>query len=413
MRKFIVLAVVLLGISLSPLAQTIRQVPGQVYRFIKFSGDDRAGNIRWIEIWDTQTTAGDLEWTMIDNEWMPGVGIETQCYYATAIGNGTPLYVEDGELQPIETRDQLLQELENRRLVLNSEFYVNDNECTETITNTINGISSASCVFEDQDASGIFLIKSPATSVGTLWRAIDGDYPVRYDFAADGSSGDVEHRYELFPNDSITIEQPDVSNLLCFDGAFPIPESTSPASRGSLTFTALQSDLSTSELQTFYDNALSDTWNITGNRPNGGRVYSRELDGGSICTLEMRFRESPNGKTGVTASVFPEEVNLENLEVTDEFTSPVVIQSYASVLYTERGAVQEIVNRQVSQQGEDWFIRDDLTDIREDSAFVVLAQADSQQEIYITVDRLNDEESTVQVQTRAGVCGPTFDTASR
>lgn len=388
------------------MAQGITPDPSQVYRFIKISSNENATDTRWIEIWERRD-GQDREWIMIDSESDPVTGIESTCYYALAIGGGVPLYLVDDEVLPTGNAQELFEEMENRRLVDNAENYVTNLDCETKQDAVINGVESSLCTFEG-DAFGLFLVRPPATATGELWIASDGDYVVEYNFSAQGPLTTVNHLYEFIPPaNSFSIEPLQVDSMLCFDNSFPTPEDTQLLT-GNTTFSAYASPLRIDELQTFYDLELVPEWEVGGAIPRGGRVFNKTLEDGTQCTLSLRFGEGQNDMTTIAASVFPQSVNVESLELPDDFSSPVVVQSvYSLPVISFTGTVTEAVTNFTSDYAnQGWSLREDLTDIRDDSAFIVLTQ--DGQEMYITINTISEERSSVLIQTRAGICGPTF-----
>jgi hypothetical protein len=388
--------------------------PAQIYRFIHFSSSERAGDVRWIEIWERRDAArGDREWLMVDSGGTLA-GVESTCYYALAIGGGTPLYMKDGELQPVGTAQELFDTIENRRLADNSQFFATSLDCAAQGTATINGIAAEQCTFENEDAGGVFLIKPPATAQGELWRAVEGRYPVSYQFSADGSNGSVDHRYEFVPPPAnFEIRQPVQSEMMCFESGLPYPDDATPLT-GNLTYAAYESPLSQAELERFYDLELVPDWEIGAASPNGGRIYRQALAEGNQCTLQLRFSAGRNNSTIVAASVFAETPNIALPEV---LNSPIVVQSmYSLPVIPFTGTVSEAAAIFTGDyQAQGWTLREDLTDIRTGddipveahSAFIVLAQDD--QETYITIDALDATNSNVFIQTRAGLCATPFE----
>lgn len=404
-RLLLIALIVFVAISLA-VGQDIIPNPAQIYRFIHFSSDERAGDVRWIEIWERRDDqVGDREWIMVDSSGSMS-GVESTCYYALAIGGGTPLYMEDGELQSVSSAQELFDTIENRRLADNSQFYVAARECTPQDTQNLNGIQSERCTFENEDASGVFLIKSPATSQGELWRAVDGHYPVSYQFVADGSNGTVAHRYEFIPPPAdFHIRQPNQTSMMCFDRAFLYP-SDSTVLTSNLTYTAFESDLRQEELERFYDLELVPDWEIGNGSSGSERIYQYTLENDNQCTLQIRFNQGRDNKTLVVASVF---AKTPNIALPDDLSRPIVVQSmYSLPIIPFTGTVNQAVSVFTNDyQAQGWVLRDDLTDIRDDSAFIVLAQDD--QETYITIDALTSDRTSVLIQTRAGLCATPFE----
>lgn len=388
------------------LAQAGLPDPSQIYRFIKISNTERAGDVRWIEIWE-QNDGSDFELTMLDSEGTL-MGMASSCHYVLALGNSTPLYLVDDERIPVPDAATLRQEIENRRLVVNVNNFVQGLECVVEEQVIINGVQAERCTVEN-DAFGLFLVRPPATAEGNLWVASNDGYPVRYDFSAAGQRDIVAHRYELLqPAASFAIVPQQVDEMVCFDGLFPAPNGATLLN-GGLNFSIYESGLRVDELETFYDLALAPDWQSVSTLNDGGRLYRRTLADGATCTLSLRYSEGRDSTRLVAASVFPETLNPDSLNLPDDFQSPVVVQNvYSFAPIVLDGTVPEVVNFFIGDyQSQGWSARDELTDVREDSAFVVLAQGE--QEEWLTFDALADNRVSVTRQTRAGVCGPTFD----
>lgn len=384
--------------------------PVQIYRTIKFTSDERAGDVRWIEIWETQNRAqGDRQWVMIDLQGSEA-GIEESCYHAVALGGGAPIFFENGELVPVDNAETLFNEIENRRLVDQSLLYVSgfveNFDSIEVLgEEMVAGIPSERRELVDQDAANLFLIKPPATSVAELWTAIDGSFVTQYTFTADGSSGDVSHTYQLIPGGDI--QPPREVNLQCFSEGFPLPEDTEPLVTGNLVHGSFRSEQPIGELQRFYSEVLVPEWEALGNTPTGGRVFSRTLENESICRLGLEFQDNPSGGSVMTVRVIPEFVTEENISnMTDEFVSPVVILN-ANFSLTIEGTVQEVVDGILPDfESDGWSLRPELTDLREESALLTINKDGL--ETHIIVDG-NGTNANVRIQQRDPVCGPTFD----
>ena len=384
--------------------------PVQIYRSIEFTSDTRAGDVRWIEIWETQDQSlSDWQWVMIDLEGTQG-GIESTCYHAVALGNGSPVYFVDNELIPIPDADTIRTEIANRRLVDQSllyvEAYVDNFDAIEVVgEELVSGIPSEKRVLTDQDATNLFLIKPPATSTAELWTAVDGGYATRYQFTADGSTGDVSHTYRLQPGGSV--QPPSEVNLQCFDDGFPLAEDTEPLVTGNLTHSTFRSMQTVDDLQRYYSEVLTPDWEPLDNTPQGGRIYSRTLANGSECRLGLQFQEDPNGGTVMTARVIPEVVTEQAFaDITDEFSSPVVIQAASNFEFTVAGTVDNALSQVLPDlEADGWTRRPELTDIRPDSALVTLSKDGV--ETHVIIDQIG-ENAIVRIQQRDPVCGPTF-----
>lgn len=385
--------------------------PVQIYRYIKVTSDERAGDVRWIEIWETQNRAqNDRQWVMIDLEGNADGGITSTCYHALALGSGSPVYFVNDQLVPVANAQQMLDEIANRRLVDQSLLYVEEFvENFDSIAvlgeETVAGIPSQRRELVDQDATNLFLIKPPATSTAQLWTAVDGDYVTRYEFTADGSTGDVTHVYRLQEGGSI--EPPSEVNMQCFDGPFPQDEGMQPLVEGNLTHSSFRSDASIDDLRGFYDEELTPAWESAGNTPQGGRVYTRSMDNGSVCRLGLQFQSDPSGGTVMTARVIPEAVSEETFsDITAEFTSPVVVQTASNFAFSFAGTVQDAVESVVIDlEADGWVRRPELTDIRETSALVTLTKDSVDTHVIIDGNGIN---ANIRIQQREPVCGPTF-----
>jgi hypothetical protein len=407
MQSWLIVIMLLFGRALAS-----AQVPDsvQIYRTIKLSEDTRAGDLLWIEIWETQAR-DDWQWVMIDVRGTPD-GVESTCYHAVALGGGAPIYFMDDELVPVSSAATLRQEIENRRLVDQSLLYVEDlenfNDVQVVGTDTIAGIPSEQRTLTDQDAANLFLIKPPATSVADLWTAVDGGFVTRYRFRADGSTGDVSHTYDLLPGG--TIQPPSTVNLQCFNDGFPLPDGAAPLVTGSLTHGTFNYDGTVEAMRNFYQETLTTDWESGGNTPQGGRIYTRTLDNGSTCRLGLQFQNNPNGGTVMTARVNPDIVSDATFAaIPDEFISPVVVAGTAQTLSI---TLPETVDGALAQVLPDLEASGDvqlaaLTDIREDSAFVALRNTTTNADTYVIVDH-NGTVSNVRVLQQEPICGPTF-----
>lgn len=384
--------------------------PSQLYRFIRISGE-RAGDVRWFEIWQTRDDrSSSFSWVMIAAEGTP-TGVEYMCHRALIQGGGAPLYVVDGEQIPVENAEQLAEQLADRRLVINSESYANSVDCKSETLEPVNGVPSISCEFEGEDASSLFNVKPPATSSGTLWRAADGDYLTRYIFEAQGElenqTSQVFHRYELVqPTSANIIDAPLTTNLSCFNGDVPLPENTRPLFANTLTHAAFETERTVDQVRQFFDEALIPTWESIGNTADGDREYSRVLENGTLCNMSIGYREI-NNTTNFVIQVYPVLVNPGSLQLTEDLTSPIVIQSASTLDFTVEGGIDAALDEVLPDYAaEGWQQRNDLTIRRDDSAFVTLEKDMS--ELHVIVDE-RGERSSVIVQQRDPVCGPTFE----
>lgn len=409
-KRLVLLVIVCISIGFAAAQDSGVPDPVQIYRTIKFTSDARAGDLRWIEIWETQDrAAGDRQWVMIDVEGTVN-GVEATCYHAVALGSGSPIYFVDDELVPVGSAEELFEEIENRRLVDQSLLYVEDyvdnfDDIEVVGEENVVGIASEKRELIDQDAANLFLIKPPAVSAAELWTAVDGGYITRYEFTADGSTGDVSHTYRLRPGGDI--QPPDEVDMQCFDGGFPVARDTEPLVTGNLTHSTFQSALTTEQLQSHYDQTLTPEWNPAGNSPRGGRIYERTLENGSVCRLGLEFQPNTNGGTVMTARVVPESITEETFaDITDEFVSPVVVQTASNFAFSVTGTVQDALGDVLPDLERDgWTARPELTDLRADSAFVTLSKDGV--DTHVIVDNAG-ANSTVRVQQREPVCGPTF-----
>lgn len=361
--------------------------------------------MRWIEIWESRA-ATDRRWVMIDAQGQADE-VEYSCYHTLAIGSGAPIYIKDDQLIPVQDAQQLFSEIQNHNLVDQSELYVSGRECAVQDADVINGVEAQKCTFENQDAANLFLIKPPATSIGELWTAAEGGYSVRYRFSAQGTNGTVEHRYEAVqPPTNFSISLPTSAHLTCFEGDFPIPDGGVTLASG-LNFATIESDSDTQTLQRFYDEKLFPAWESAGNSPTGGRLYSRMLDNGTECRVNLNFGRGRDDKTLISADVYPQSVNVESFQLPNDLASPVVIQA-AKANFLIAGGVQNALDELVPDFEESgWVVREELSDVREDSAFVTLKNDAENTEMHIIVDRMGTN-ARVNIQTRDPFCGPRF-----
>jgi hypothetical protein len=408
-RSFVVIILLVFSIYSVALSQDSIPDPVRIYRSIELKSDTRAGDIRWIEIWETQDQRlGDREWVMIDLQGGQN-GIDETCHHAIKQGSGAPIYLVNGDLVPIDSAETLFSEIENRRLVDQGLIYVeeysdNFDEITDLGEEEVNGVLSRKRRLFDEDATNLFLVLPPATSTALLWTAIDGDFVTRYLFEATGSTGSVSHRYELLPGGAVVVDEK--PELQCFDGGFPTPNLSTSHLSGNLTYQSYASELSTQELQLFYDEALTPMWEPSPFSGVVNRFYTREFEDGTVCNLGIRFEEG-NDRTIFTASAVPTVVGEDAFsQITDDLASPIFIQSASNVTFSIEGTVQEAIEQVLPDFEDDgWILRDQLTDIRDDSAFITVRNGLT--ETHITVDRIG-ENAVVRLQQREPVCGPTF-----
>lgn len=110
----------------------------------------------------------------------------------------------------------------------------------------------------------------------------------------------------------------------------------------------------------------------------------------------------------MTARVVPEFVSEETFnDITDEFTSPVVVASAANFGFTVTGNVQNALDSVLPDLRSDgWTLREEITDIRDNSAFITLRKDGIEMHVIIDGETGN---ANVRIQQREPVCGPTFD----
>ncbi|NDJ78875.1 MAG: hypothetical protein GYB65_21700 [Chloroflexi bacterium] len=379
----------------------------QIYHLIKVTSYARAGDIHWIEIWekrdDTQLAR---ELTLVEVQGGSD-GVQTSCYYALAIGTGTPLYIADGVRFPVANAQILFDSFENRNLVVNSREYVSNIACETVRVGNVNGYEAQQCVFENQDAANLFLVRTPATSRGELWTALDGGFPVQYVFEAAGQENAVVHRFELQPL-TTTIQPPGSVDLLCFDAGFPIPEGTTPVSTSSLTYALFESTLSIPELERFYDDALLSEWPDKTCDETGSCVYTRLLGDATECRLDLRLTAEPSSmSTYVAASVYPSTVDTAAIPVPEGFADPVVVSSFEDTSLIFRADLATVLaTYQANLAAEGWEQQDQFSSIRENSAFLTFSRTDYR--LYLTADETGGT-AFLRIQTAPSVCGPTFE----
>jgi hypothetical protein len=399
MRRWLFMALLLCVLAVVIAAQRSYTLPApyEVYRLIVIRDNDRAGDIEWLEVWERRD-GQDTEWVMVEAD-SDMTGITTRCHYLLAMGSGTPLYMIDGEAQAVDGALTVIAETQQRRLMVNSDVHIRDVACDSTEDGLINGIPAERCTFADEDALNLFEMKPPATSQGDLWTALDGGYPLQYDFIAQGSTKSAEHTFS-YQTLTEQITPPTDVSLMCFEDDFPLP-SDATLLNSTLTFLSYETPLSRDELNSFYATQLDD-WTIEDNRPNAGRVYETTLASGTTCQIQMRFGAGRDDNTIVATTVYPEDVNVENFRLPDTISEAIVVQDFLRRDQFE-GTVREVAQRLIDEQGDDWTVRDDLTDIRDDSAFI--AMSDGEQIAYITLDARSDGDTDGIIQTGTVGCG--------
>lgn len=396
------LSLVLLPLSI--LAQTNIPNPRQIHRLIVRRDNNDSSNIRWIEIWESQDDRNDArQWVMIDAQ-SSSQGVDYHCHNALAIGDGTPIYMVDGERQPVTNAQTLFDDIQNNNLSEQSVVFVDRAECSLSGEAMINGIPSSQCLFQNVDMTGLYLIKGNATSAGELWRANDGGYMVTYDFKAQGTDVSVSHYYSLFPRDSdFTIQAPTDVSLQCFEDGFPLPANTEILTTNSV-YATFSSEQSIPALESFYDNTLRSDWTIDSSLTDG-HSYIKQIGDTGVCRLNLRLRPGTNNQSLIAAEVFPE--NIGEIQLPTDIASASVVQNAGTVSFKVEMPLQDIITDLVNDLTQsNWVVRDDLTDKRENSAFITLA--DGNFEKHIIAESKNDSTSVV-IQDRSPICGPIFD----
>ncbi|MBN1284185.1 MAG: hypothetical protein JXB47_02175 [Anaerolineae bacterium] len=408
MRRLWLILIVILLLGSPALAQD-EPDRVQVYRLIRVTDNETASRMHWIEIWESRDYVNDARQLVMVDVQARGVdqAAEVACYYAMSQGAGAPvIYMKDDELIPVDDAGKFWEEMANRRVSDQSRLYATGVLCEPGAIVSVNGVLAQSCVFENADASTVFFVKPPATARGELWRVTEDvykEFPVRYYFEAQGSTTRVTHRYEAYIRDFM-LTAPEKLDLLCFDGGFPKLDSLTPITGNALTYAAFVSDLSASELQMQLDAALLGPWQSADTERNDARAYTRTLENGTECSLLLTFAPRTGAPgTSLAVDVFPRAVDMANLDLPD--VGPAVVQS-ASQSVTVEGNVNEALAVLLADFGADgWVQRAELTDVREDSAFVTLRR--DSYETYIIIEG-GDEQSFVRIQTRPATCGPTF-----
>lgn len=384
----------------------------QNYQLIRRLDSERAGNIRWVELWESQDKPNNArQLVMIDAQGRPqGSGVDARCYFASSTDNGIPTYIVDNERIPVSSASMLWEQLENRRLFNQSQFFVKNWDCQPQGSETVNGFETQHCTFENVDATGLFLVRPPATSTGDLWTAANGS-PVRYRFEAEGADAKLLHKYEMLvpPENFVIVPTGDTVNLLCFDSSFPMPRDTKAVSFGSLTRAAFDSSLTREDLVNFYDSELKQgSWvkQKPADAVNGPFNYSRVLPNGSKCEFTLSFTGRSGAINQFSAEVFPSYATADNLPLPENLPETFSLSATNATLQVDGSVADAIQQFLPNFLAEGWVQRDELTDIRDNSAFITLARDDY--EMHVIIDS-GPGRAFVQIQTRSAACGPTFD----
>jgi hypothetical protein len=405
--KSIVFLVVISLLAMPTIAQNDNEQE-LTYRMIRITGDDSALNAEWYEIWEGYDPATRTRFaTMIEAESDVSGNLDYTCYYAYGQGNRI-IYMVDGVVTPVGdvSADEFWQELENRNLFNNSaQFATSVNDCDATGSDTVNSIASDYCRFSDVDASTIIKVRTPATAMGELWTSQADNLPVRYQFAADGSTEDAFHDLDrLLTSNSNVFAPPSVIQLQCIDGEFPTPDGSTIITPPNLSAMSFDTPLSPSELRLFYDDALLDTWISSVATGSDVAAYFRETETGAICNLRMTFTEQNPGTTTVSVRVTT-DVELNEVPLPEGFPSPVVIQSAQSGTRLTQSVGDTVTTYRTTFDEQGWMVREDLTDVRENSAFVAFERDTNV--MFMTV-RGGEQSASMRLRTFDRVCGPTF-----
>lgn len=379
----------------------------QIYRFIHDQSKDDAGDVFWAEIWE-QRQGSAISWVMSMGERI-GDELDLTCSRAIFVGDGTPIYTINGELQDLEAGDGLRRRLADARLISNSERFVrnNDLQCVETDRVIVNGYEAERCRFEGQDASELFRLRGQATGSGTLWTTSEG-YIARYAYQAEGtaqgSNNIVGHSYDLLPQQPFRIQFPDRVNLQCFPNAsFPLLNNARITTSTPTSATLLVQRPAV-EMRDAYRQALTNAgWSAPQARSFYHETFGRDLPDGGSCSLSMRYQPSRDGSQTAISVEVGLEVDIETVDIPEGFAEPILVQnaSYATLFAGDvRAAADSLI---AQRQARGYTLNQRLTDIRDDSAFVVLS--DGVEVEYITVYPAGDGLSRASVQTDEACIG--------
>jgi hypothetical protein len=378
----------------------------QIYRFIHDQSKSDAGDVFWAEIWE-QRQGSAVSWVMSMGERI-GDELELTCSRAIFVGDGTPVYTINGELQDLEAGDGLRQRLADVRLISNSELFVqhDDLECIETDNVIANGYAAERCRFDGQDASNLFRLKGAATGSGAVWTTPEG-WLARYEYQAEGtaagSNNVVSHSYDLLPQQAFTIDFPASVNLQCFpEASFPLLHDAH-ITMSTPTYTSLLVQRPLVEIRNAYRSALTGVaWSeslFSFNHDN----YQRALPDGGLCSLSLRYQASSDGSlTAISVEASP-QVDIASVEVPEGFAEPVLVQN-ADYVTLFAGDVRAAAEGLIAQrQARGYLLNERLTDIRDDSAFVVLSNVAEVE--YITIYPASAGVSRASVQTNTTCAG--------
>ena len=395
------LAVVILTLCVVVTVSQDAPDTAQIYRLIQDRNNANAGDAYWVEVWE-QRVGNAISWVMYAGE-RSGNSIEHTCSRAIFVGEGTPVYTINGELQNVQTAAPLRTQLEDARLITNASQFIDRNSiiCETSEQATVNGYEAELCRFEGQDASRLFRIKGRATGSGALWTT-DAGYTARYEFraegTADGSNNVISHQYELMPEERFQIQLPQQVDLQCF-GDRPFPDvANAEITLNTLNYAHLRANRPADELRNAYSNALTAIdWEQLDPLGFNHDFYRRTLSNDAECSLSLRFQPTPDGQqTSITAEVSP-QVDIEQIDVPEGFSEPIVVLN-ADYATTFEGTVEEAVASIIDQrEDEGYSVLDHLTDIRDESAFVVLNDGATTE--YVTIHAAGEDTSRLAVQT--------------
>jgi hypothetical protein len=417
-KPFMFAAFLFLALLGTTQAQTPTQPdePVQIYRFILQENYSRAGDIHWIEAWESFDTNLNARQLVM----MEGIGsadsLDITCYYALGIGNNTPIYIKDGETQPVDAAAQFWNTLKNREIMIQASSFVDffGEGCQSTAAETVNGYETQHCAFEGQDASGIFLVNGTAQGNGQIWFTED-DFTVRYLFEAGGQVNHVIHRYEVLPFEgSLSPEDLPEVPLACFDEAFPVPDDTNIVNQTNI-YAFLESELDPAALQEYYTQGLDEMgWEpISGGTPTQLNfekpITNEEGEEQAICRASLRFTPN-NAGSRMTVDVYPNAVNWDNLSTAKGFNGTVVQSALDSfVLAIPSISPLDVAQQKITERTAlGYTLRDELYLEQDNSSFVALRGPDGIDEYYV-VDATPAGGSTLSVFRGQPICGPHFE----
>lgn len=432
----VVLLLTMMAVSAAAQMGTPPPETGLYYRLLRIASDDKATDTRWIEMWERVDTENNRREVILLEARAGANGVEDSCQYVRVSPDEPALQLADGVRQPVFDAANVFNTLPNARVFGQYNQFVSFiSACGQTGSGTVNSVNAEQCGFEGVDASNLFLIRPPATANGARWAAPNGQ-PVSYRMEVDGDDSTVLSRYEYIPsqvNIASTSSQSELQ-MACMNIPLPLPEGSTLLAQNGDTYAVFDSSVSLPDLRAHHEDRLTSeeyqnpvVWRAEAIDDERQQSFVRSMPDGSQCRLEINytptdgggptayditvrpgFTQAANLLAGAPAAEEPAEGEItEEAEATEEpETTAVTALSATNANATVPGGVQDALDLYLPRYiAEGWVLREDLTDQREDSAFVTLSR--DNYEMHIMVEALVGS-SIVRIQTRTAACGPTF-----